>query len=108
MAETPNSLYSLLHCCGGSWRVGCVEDRKSTRLNSSHLVISYAVFCLKNKHLTPDALHPGETGAHGLLALRGLIQRQLGGGHGRLPFAADPPHRTAQLHPRVPPPEGFG
>src|SRR5256885_2757536 len=29
------------------------EDRKSTRLNSSHLVISYAVFCLKkkNKHV---------------------------------------------------------
>src|SRR5256885_8621681 len=28
-------------------------DRKSTRLNSSHLVISYAVFCLKkkNKHI---------------------------------------------------------
>src|SRR5256885_12066280 len=25
-------------------------DRKSTRLNSSHLVISYAVFCLKKKH----------------------------------------------------------
>src|SRR5688500_19121884 len=30
--------------------VVCVdEDRKSTRLNSSHLVISYAVFCLKKK-----------------------------------------------------------
>src|SRR5256885_3733607 len=37
-------------------------DRKSTRLNSSHLVISYAVFCLKKKkisftvarHQTPD------------------------------------------------------
>src|SRR5256885_6063534 len=31
-------------------------DRKSTRLNSSHLVISYAVFCLKkktNNHLNP-------------------------------------------------------
>src|SRR2546426_7667185 len=28
-------------------RVG--QDRKSTRLNSSHLVISYAVFCLKKK-----------------------------------------------------------
>src|SRR2546426_7727212 len=28
---------------------GCREDRKSTRLNSSHLVISYAVFCLKKK-----------------------------------------------------------
>src|SRR5256885_3999770 len=26
-----------------------VKDRKSTRLNSSHLVISYAVFCLKKK-----------------------------------------------------------
>src|SRR5256885_12869991 len=34
--------------------VGVVRDRKSTRLNSSHLVISYAVFCLKkkNKQLT--------------------------------------------------------
>src|SRR5256885_10163836 len=29
------------------------EDRKSTRLNSSHLVISYAVFCLKKKSLSP-------------------------------------------------------
>src|SRR2546429_7438568 len=27
----------------------CVEDRKSTRLNSSHGYISYAVFCLKKK-----------------------------------------------------------
>src|SRR5690606_39741072 len=27
-----------------------VEDRKSTRLNSSHVKISYAVFCLKNKN----------------------------------------------------------
>src|SRR5256885_5824570 len=31
--------------------LGCMDqsDRKSTRLNSSHLVISYAVFCLKKK-----------------------------------------------------------
>src|SRR5256885_11544780 len=29
-----------------------VADRKSTRLNSSHLVISYAVFCLKKKRTT--------------------------------------------------------
>src|SRR5256885_11938764 len=29
-----------------------VRDRKSTRLNSSHLVISYAVFCLKKKKKT--------------------------------------------------------
>src|SRR5690625_6149608 len=26
------------------------EDRKSTRLNSSHVAISYAVFCVKKKH----------------------------------------------------------
>src|SRR5256885_13189052 len=52
---------------GSSWRPGCLwlfrsllavtgdagekrTDRKSTRLNSSHLVISYAVFCLKKKN----------------------------------------------------------
>src|SRR3712207_7789915 len=29
--------------------VGCGGDRKSTRLNSSHANISYAVFCLKKK-----------------------------------------------------------
>src|SRR3712207_7308598 len=28
---------------------GCARDRKSTRLNSSHANISYAVFCLKKK-----------------------------------------------------------
>src|SRR5256885_5317216 len=33
------------------------EDRKSTRLNSSHLVISYAVFCLKNKILADAYRH---------------------------------------------------
>src|SRR2546430_8700464 len=30
----------------------CILDRKSTRLNSSHSQISYAVFCLKKKKLT--------------------------------------------------------
>src|SRR2546426_8981225 len=33
----------------GVRRVSGDGDRKSTRLNSSHLVISYAVFCLKKK-----------------------------------------------------------
>src|SRR5256885_11578077 len=32
-------------------------DRKSTRLNSSHLVISYAVFCLKKKKKKNDITH---------------------------------------------------
>src|SRR5258708_9313483 len=31
-------------------RTASVVDRKSTRLNSSHQIISYAVFCLKKKH----------------------------------------------------------
>src|SRR5947208_7098997 len=30
----------------------CAADRKSTRLNSSHQIISYAVFCLKKKKKT--------------------------------------------------------
>src|SRR5205807_6298297 len=32
------------------------SDRKSTRLNSSHLVISYAVFCLKKKNVTSSSV----------------------------------------------------
>src|SRR5256885_13189675 len=40
-----------------AWRFAA--DRKSTRLNSSHLVISYAVFCLKKKkpHIKPPQLY---------------------------------------------------
>src|SRR5256885_8978121 len=34
-----------------------LRDRKSTRLNSSHLVISYAVFCLKKKKYNTHSLH---------------------------------------------------
>src|SRR5256885_3740407 len=46
---------SLLRRCaqqGLPCLVISVTDRKSTRLNSSHLVISYAVFCLKKKKST--------------------------------------------------------
>src|SRR5438477_3678536 len=43
-----------------------VEDRKSTRLNSSHMSISYAVFCLKKKkkHERPLS-HVGSNGELG-------------------------------------------
>src|SRR5690606_40130534 len=34
---------------GGRARLAAAPDRKSTRLNSSHVKISYAVFCLKKK-----------------------------------------------------------
>src|SRR5256885_5606307 len=37
---------------GDAHAVRGVGDRKSTRLNSSHLVISYAVFCLKKKKIS--------------------------------------------------------
>src|SRR3712207_7744407 len=49
-----------------SWRVAARADemggkrfldRKSTRLNSSHANISYAVFCLKKKKKTHDIIH---------------------------------------------------
>src|SRR2546426_3945732 len=49
----PGTAWGFLRIPG--WRDGFSDsrgvtgDRKSTRLNSSHLVISYAVFCLKKK-----------------------------------------------------------
>src|SRR5256885_4296932 len=45
-------------------------DRKSTRLNSSHLVISYAVFCLKKKKTEFDSLIVAHH--HAVLTLRGI------------------------------------
>src|SRR5258708_12780793 len=43
----------------GSTRTVIGKDRKSTRLNSSHQIISYAVFCLKKKNtITGTAPHP--------------------------------------------------
>src|SRR5439155_24743316 len=40
--------------------VNTAVDRKSTRLNSSHVAISYAVFCLKKKHPAVE----GDRGGH--------------------------------------------
>src|SRR2546426_7381914 len=37
------------------------RDRKSTRLNSSHLVISYAVFCLKKKKYILNSQHGSDS-----------------------------------------------
>src|SRR5438552_8075218 len=41
------------------------EDRKSTRLNSSHQIISYAVFCLKKKNLIGPFILGGKVGIFG-------------------------------------------
>src|SRR5256885_5610623 len=43
------SAHGLRECGTSAATRGGWTDRKSTRLNSSHLVISYAVFCLKKK-----------------------------------------------------------
>src|SRR5439155_22432520 len=39
-----------------------VRDRKSTRLNSSHVAISYAAFCLKKKRSGEESFERGELG----------------------------------------------
>src|SRR3712207_7744228 len=43
---------------------GAAQDRKSTRLNSSHANISYAVFCLKKKRIQDGGVHKHDT-SHG-------------------------------------------
>src|SRR5947207_7717208 len=43
-------IIGLLHSSASGVRPRFCTDRKSTRLNSSHTVISYAVFCLKKKN----------------------------------------------------------
>src|SRR5258708_30994437 len=54
---------TLGHCYYINLTDKCDLDRKSTRLNSSHQIISYAVFCLKKKKKTTytrsnHSLHP--------------------------------------------------
>src|SRR5207253_8778581 len=39
-------------------RIHAARDRKSTRLNSSHVAISYAVFCLKKNNPSPPSRPP--------------------------------------------------
>src|SRR3712207_8907685 len=51
----PTATRLLENYIGGAWTPATAEaeaDRKSTRLNSSHANISYAVFCLKKKKRT--------------------------------------------------------
>src|SRR2546430_3994248 len=55
-------------CCRRWWPPPS-RDRKSTRLNSSHSQISYAVFCLKKKRKRKGKPVP--------LSLRGDLQREL-------------------------------
>src|SRR5207248_4584099 len=47
--QSENTLQAFLESVRYQARIAPVVDRKSTRLNSSHRTISYAVFCLKKK-----------------------------------------------------------
>src|SRR2546427_7383475 len=47
--------YDMMRLSGGPKAIG--QDRKSTRLNSSHSQISYAVFCLKKKKKKIETIH---------------------------------------------------
>src|SRR3712207_9016791 len=49
LALEPRRLHQLLRLGGVVLEILAARDRKSTRLNSSHANISYAVFCLKKK-----------------------------------------------------------
>src|SRR3989449_2372648 len=50
VAQFTTTHWSVVLAAGHSSAPGATEDRKSTRLNSSHGYISYAVFCLKRKN----------------------------------------------------------
>src|SRR5438477_6337018 len=54
--------YEMLTCAPWRQNLLLAEDRKSTRLNSSHMSISYAVFCLKKKK-TPISYMPIHRGS---------------------------------------------
>src|SRR5256885_12272053 len=54
--EDCDALFNRALKAGAKTFPGPMEDRKSTRLNSSHLVISYAVFCLKKNMAVQELL----------------------------------------------------
>src|SRR5258708_18664327 len=58
MPPTPwqTEIFAPGTCAGAMPRICRTLDRKSTRLNSSHQIISYAVFCLKKKKSEMDYL----------------------------------------------------
>src|SRR3712207_8110842 len=56
LPDTPQCRAELAQYYQAVSRVDQGVDRKSTRLNSSHANISYAVFCLKKKKLPPQSM----------------------------------------------------
>src|SRR3712207_7248501 len=56
-AGLPDALAAMVGGGDGTCGAATAADRKSTRLNSSHANISYAVFCLKKKKNTNSILY---------------------------------------------------
>src|SRR5437763_11796361 len=71
-------------CSSSSGRPSPSQDRKSTRLNSSHRCISYAVFCLKKKKKKPlvnAGEHEGIAGtALGRILKKSVVREHLAAG----------------------------
>src|SRR2546430_6975361 len=85
-------------------RMSTVRDRKSTRLNSSHSQISYAVFCLKKKKTTHRDASPTRPPPQVFAATNvaiiysaSLLRLELAHAAGRLAFI--PPQYHAQTPP---------
>src|SRR2546426_9225142 len=76
---------------GATAGTSAAADRKSTRLNSSHLVISYAVFCLKKKKsdVKPAPKPPRQTNVsthEGWLRIGSLVVRNLASCESQFPW----------------------
>src|SRR5699024_5111683 len=56
--EVEQAMFGVIRVGGAQARGVGVADRKSTRLNSSHVSISYAVFCLKKKSNDSELTRP--------------------------------------------------
>src|SRR6201992_2651876 len=76
-------------------------DRKSTRLNSSHMSISYAVFCLKKK--TTSSPSPPATAAHSQHRARGRARSR----RARHRYVRHARHARDHHRPGCPPPFFF-
>src|SRR5207248_11252442 len=76
-------------------------DRKSTRLNSSHRTISYAVFCLKKKNTKKNAILPKNYSLTFLYFLSVVVYTSLSRSTPTTPPSVSPRQCTNQLHTNI-------
>src|SRR2546421_3680097 len=95
MPDTPTGLplRSATDLISPFWLLATTRDRKSTRLNSSHDQISYAVFCLKKKNTRHS--QPRERGATSAAC---ISAQQLRPKAGRSTLEGSSPATASQRH----------